>query len=153
MFFKCKLRRLIGKMGERKKRYFFWPASPSSVFLCCFSLNVTFLSSEIFLHWHSCSASSLPTFLHKAQWRHGTCSFTPWRIVSTLYLELTTPVQPLPLCTRKGAAYHHAYTKMWPLGEPAQPLLIAHWSWGHCQRIWHNSAQKWLQPLGSACRK
>lgn len=35
--------------------------------------------------------------------------------ISALHLQLTTPVQPLPLCSRKGVAHHHAYTKTWSL--------------------------------------
>lgn len=35
--------------------------------------------------------------------------------ISALLLQLTTPVQPVPLCSRKGLAHHHAYTKIWSL--------------------------------------
>lgn len=122
-------------MCERKKRDFFWLACLSSASICCFSLNVTFLSSEVFLHWDSCPASSLPIFLHKTQWRHGTYSFTPWRPVSTLHLQLTTPVWPPPLCSRKGVAHHHAYTKIWS--------LVHRWS---CAASAHKHTEAWDTP-------
>lgn len=110
----------------KDEEIFFWLACLSSTFLCCFSLNITFLSSEVFLHWDNCSASSLPIFLLKAQLRPGTCSFIPWILVSTFHLQLTTPVRPLPLCSRNGVAHHHANRKIWSLVHRWACVASAH---------------------------
>lgn len=125
MFFKWKLRRHCLPRCVKGRRDIF-PDRPVLPQHFCAASPWTSPSSVQKCFYTGTVASSLPIFLHKARQRHGTRSFAPWRPVFTLHLQLTTPVQPVPLCSRNGVAHHQAYTKNWCLVHRWSSTASAH---------------------------